>query len=583
MDLLWLFLLFGVSSFFLWLVIKKNKFLEVFLAIFSLANAAVLTGMVNFFSPIIVLIVSLLFFGALWRRFKKPQLIQVSIDKKDFLVILVLLAVCLSFQYRDSYTGGQDAVTGFLPLSRYLAERQGFPRQWYSLSDYDLATFRVGSPPLIVGLAGFLFQATGIPSEKIASSLPTLFFCLFLLILFQYGKDRGINIFWIFLLVLLSVYLMAYFSFFIQEAPLAFFCGLTFYNLYKFIKTKEISFFNFAILASGLASLTKISGLGMPIFVIFFGLFYRLWKPKKVVLFLLAHLVPLSWYLRNYFLFGALYPAGPAGGYIPVLNPDAKPIELVYRFRFMTSRTLSELWARIGNAYFLAPIFFFWLIGAPIGWKKLDNFDRTVYGFHFLSIIIWIWFLTVLDVRHLILFLLPALVQLGSLVKKKSRSRENFGQANSQSFPMRRRALTTPTLDILLFLTLGLALIASNVVFRFDNAGAHRRAVSFLREKEGIVPGTRVFMDTDMGFTWFGRMRVFLFGELWSDEFLRAVAKNNVSNFLENYNIRYVVNEWLYIPGEERIFVAFDHDKENFEKIYDRDGIIIWKRKGRID
>jgi hypothetical protein len=472
-------------SFLIAMKLRKNLFFYIFLAVTAMANGTVLAGMVGLFYLPVVVVISGLFFVTLYFIFI-PVFPEGYPGKREIIIVAILLIVSLSFSYKTQYLGGQDAASGFLPISRHLSERYVFPEQKVNISEPDSALFRLGTPPLILGFGGFLFQLTGVASEKVASFVPVFFFMLFLLITFLWAKEKEIDVLWIGILVLFSYFIVRIFSWFSQEGPLAFFSAVVFYTLYKFIKTKEVSFFKAALLASGMSSLTKITGIEFPFLIILFGLYYRLWNTKMVGLFIFAHLVPFLWYLRNYLLFGAFYFSG-AGYDIAGLNPEVDAHTMIQRLLHMLRRFPYE---KIAKAYLLVPAFAIWLILAPLRWKRMEQFERLVWLCYAGTVFVWVWFMNNLTERYLIFFTAPCLIFLGILTKE-------IGEHS-----------LTKVKDKFGYILIGL-LSVGTIILNYsikgetgwfpefhNNREIHLRAIDFLKGEEKVTQDTKIFAET---------------------------------------------------------------------------------------
>ena len=547
--------------------LRKNLFFYVFIVVAAIANGTILAGMTGLFYLPVVAGISGLFSMALYFIFR-PVFPEGHLEKKDIILISLILIVCLSFQYKTQYLGGQDAVSGFLPISRHLSERHGFPEQKENISEPDSALFRLGAPPLILGFGGLLFQLTGMASEKVASFVPVFFFMLFLLITFLWAKEKEIDVLWIGILVLFSYFIVRIFSWFCQEGPLAFFSAVVFYTLYKFIKTKEISFFKVALLASGLSGLTKITGLELSFLIILFGLFYRLWNTKTVGLFIFAHLVPILWFLRNYLLFGAFYSSGAGQDFVG-LNPEIDASAMIQRLLHLFE---SFPYEKIAKAYFLVPIFAIWLILAPLRWKRMEQFERLVWLCYAGTVFVWVWFLGNLTERYLIFFAAPCLIFLGVLAKEINE--HNLMKVKNKIGYLSIGLLTAGTL------VLNYSIKGETGWFPefYNNREIHLRAIDFLKTEEKVAPDTKILADTDMGFRWFGRLYMLEAGyNIPRDEFKLALREGEIASLFKKYGVRYVIDEWLITRLDEKIFPIVESDKKNFTSIYKRDGITIWR------
>ncbi len=547
--------------------LRKNLFFYVFLVVAAIANGTILAGMTGLFYLPVVVVISGLFFFALYFIFR-PIFPEENIEKRDIIIISLILIVSLSFQYRTQYLGGQDAVSGFLPISRHLSERHVFPEQKENISEPDSALFRLGTPPLILGFGGFLFQLTGVASEKVASFVPVFFFMLFLLITFLWAKEKEIDVLWIGILVLFSYFIVRIFSWFSQEGPLAFFSAVVFYTLYKFMKTKEISFFKLALLASGLSGLTKITGIEFPFLIILFGLYCRLWNTKTIGLFIFAHLIPFLWYLRNYLLFDAIYFSG-AGRSIAGLNPEIEPSAMIQRLIHLFQRFPYE---KIAMAYLLVPIFAIWLIMAPLRWKRMEHFERLAWLCYTGTVFVWVWLLYPLTERYLIFFTAPCMIFLGILTKE-------IGENNIVKVKNKIGYL------LMGLLTVGILVLNYSIKGEtgwfpefHNNREIHLRAIDFLKSEEKVTSVTKIFADTDMGFRWFGRLYMLEIGyNLPIDEFRIALRQGEITALLKKHGVRYVIDEWLVTPIDGKIFPIIGSDKNNFTPIYRHDGITIWR------
>jgi hypothetical protein len=254
-----------------------------------------MTGQFSRTSVILTLVVAVLAVGLLWKNLEEKKI--------PWKIFLLVPAVVLGFAFLrgffagDTYeywlpAGWQTAVTGWIP-------------------DYMKGYYYAGMP-----LPSLFFAATfslfGRHNEFLALWVPLFFSSATLWLMYQWGKERGLEKYYLYFLVTLFVtnQLFAELGWgLLQEAPVLFFATAVFYYLDRLLE--KYTFFDLLLFSASLtlAAVSKISGLFLLPLLVY--AFFKLKDQRRVLAYSFVLLLPLLvWLVRNYLIFGnPVFPA----------------------------------------------------------------------------------------------------------------------------------------------------------------------------------------------------------------------------------------------------------------------------------
>ncbi len=534
--------------------------------IYSLVCAITLGRISQGLYPSYVLILTLVIFAGTIFWLKLPGLTPVCRNGWClFLVVLVYLSF-FSFQALEGFLGSQDGRASYLPMSRILSHEPNLPPGWFYETLPNFSSY-VGYPPLLIGMGALIFNLSGVSAQEIAAVIPAVFLIGFLMLLLCWCEEEGVALIIPAGLLLLSPFFVERLSWFCYEGPLVFSTTLLAYTAWKFSKERDEKYLAYAMIGSAMALMSKYTGLLFTLVLVFFILKWRGLDKKIWGTFLLIHLVPALWYLRNVYYFGSPVP--------PFLN------SLIQDPQFKTGCEgfwlLGHEEAHIAGHKWLTtlalntisiPLLFLWATVFPFTPFKQNIVYRVTHIIFCIVFFLWLYFNP--DMRYIMPFYGVALTNLSVLAH----------EGLKQKVP---KLLSLTPLSKGVVAGLFLASLCGQYVYTTyilpDHISSELNATSFLSQKEHAGPGTRIFTDTDHILAWQAGWVVFEpSSPRIAPDFLVAREKKDFYSLMRKYRIQYVVNHPWKSPWEESIFSLIGKDTQHFREIYgDATGVKGWK------
>lgn len=560
----------------LFLIGKKIFSVFIFL-VYSLCFATTFALIFQKFYLWFIFLVSAVVFFLVIRLLGKDT-IDFEIPRRAWKWFCFLLILCISFQILEGYAGGQDARTDYLPLSRYIFTYRSFPSKWTIPESYDLMLLKTAYPPLLCGLGGLTFLLVRSAREWVVSFIPTIFFVGFLVVIFRWCSDEKVNPDYVGLLLLLSPFFIERNSWFYSEGIFVFASTLVLYSLLKFYKEKREIYLYYAMIGSCIGMLNKYTGVFFTLFVVLVLLYYEKLNAKVWFLFLLLHFPVLGWYVRNSYIFGN--PIPPLMNFLTV-NQEVKvavdSLALIAR-----GSGYNRPIQLIGN-FLIVPFLPLWFVLEA----KSQLRKRGSFYLHFFLIFIGYSLIVfslapAKDFRYFMPFYGISVMRLGSFIEQKINNSNLLRRLNATKFfCFESRKVTNVVYGGIFLLVLSLQTIYIKYI-SVDRIAPYRRAIAFLAEKENAGEGTRIFVDTDHGFRWYGKYFVLDPTQVFfSEDFLKHLSRRDYLSLFKRYRVQYVVNSPWESPWENSLFNYVSKDEKNFQKIYvdEKSTMTIWKVK----
>jgi len=285
-----------------------------------------------------------------------------------------LIAICFAFQLHESFIGGQDSVSVYLPMSRFAANHHSFLTDWRDNPDPDAIALWSSYPPLLYGLGATLFLASGMQNEKVTAVIPVFLFLFFLICLFRWSEDdnRPVNL--LALLLISSPVFIERFSWFFQECLLVFSTTLLFYMLWKYSKERQDIYIKYAMIASSLGLMSKYTGIFFTIFLAVFLIYNKRFDRKIVPSLIITHLLPAMWYIRNVWYFGNPFSFQAATNFLtlyPSVKESAAFLADIYKgYGFLTPFNFAL-------AFILLTWLPLWIILRIFSERRFLRYDKT--------------------------------------------------------------------------------------------------------------------------------------------------------------------------------------------------------------
>lgn len=564
-------LLLAIDFGLLFLLFRIKKAFPVFILFsYSLVFASTVVATLDGFHPIPIFILATVLTTLLW-YFLGFRYLDFSVSKKSFFIATFLLLSFVGFQVQEHFVGGQDAVSDYLPFCRYVSTYHVYPTDRAD-ADNPYLSQRLGYPPAIIELGSLVFMATGVEKEWMASIVPTIFFLAFLIIVFRWAEEEGVNPNILGFFIFTTPFFIERGSWFFSEIIVTFSVTLMFYMLYKHSQKNEYIYIAYGMLAAVLAIMSKVTG----VFFIAFVIFYLVWNKeltrRNCLIFLILGLPYLVWSGRSlYYLTSPMYP------YLNFLTLD-KEITDYGKCFWILDEEISHRSARntiinIG----MIPLLFVWAIIFPMSEKFKDTFFRYKYYFFLVYLFLWFTVFQSRDVRLIMLFYGSVLVLLAIHLREYYlKSQWAYRTAEYIEHRINRTVYFLGVYISLLVITLFFQHIYITKIFP-DHLSPTFEAIRFLTHEEGAQKGTRLYTDTEHGLTWYGNYTVFHPLEpFFSKEIIECRKSLDPYELFKKYDIKYAINHPWKGPWDG-IFSVIDKDNTHFKKVYRSDNLTIWK------
>lgn len=510
---------------------------------------------------------SLILYVAIAYGLRAPVLELETKGNRNLYLLLSLYVLLFAFQVLQDFIGSQDARVIYLPISRLIFENPDLQTNMYyeevpSYSNY------LGYPPALTGLCTVFYWIFGGVSAEIAGLVPSIFFIGFLMVLFKWCEDAGVNTVTAAVLLLLSPIFIEKCSWFCYEGPLLFSTTLLFYSIWKFSTERDEKYLFYAMVGSCMALMFKYTGAFFTLALVYYILRNGSLSRRICILFLAIHLPCIAWYARNIYYFG-----NPVLPFLNFLTSDPTLRTWLDATWLLAHQEAHRKWNLLLFNVLILPI----SLPALVAWALVFPFSRlrknNVYCLSYILFCIFLpmWLSFNTDMRYLMPFYGVALIQLSILLRNyydmpKSPLDTYFG-------PKGRVAL----FSFVLVIVLCLQFIYSKKILP-DRISPDMNAVSFLKNYEGADKNTRIFTDADHVIGWKTGWMVFdPTIPKFSLDFLEARSEQDFYTLMEKYDIKYVVNHPWSSPWEEDTFSVIERNHERFRQILDERGLKIWK------
>ena len=299
---------------------KSTRFIHMLTSIlvgtFILTVVEEVAGLTHLFDARIILTLSILIAGVSghWINkkgiFGKQNILGNNVSKTSILLVAGIAIFIFYYQKNIFPPFSFDTLNTYFPWARIIVNEHSIPAFHFE-SNYR---YVVSYPTLLYTSIAFLFSLFGEYNDSIPAAIPIVYSCFFIFFIANWGKeykDRNVPFFIVLSLLLSHPYFSIFNSLVLQEAPILFFTTVSFYLLFKYLKTKETVFLVLLSISSALGSLTKDSG--MLISVLLFCILIIESKNKneiyKLSIFPLLHIPNILWALRNFYYFNnPVYP-----------------------------------------------------------------------------------------------------------------------------------------------------------------------------------------------------------------------------------------------------------------------------------
>jgi len=300
---------------------KSTRFIHMLTSIligtFILTVMGEVAGLTHLFDAKIILTLSVLIAGISGRWinktgiFGKEDILGKNVSKISILLVAGIAIFIFLYQKNTFPPLSFDALNTYLPWARIIVNEHSIP-PFHFESNYR---YVISYPPMLYTCIAFMFSLFGEYNDSIPAAIPIVYSCFFIFLISNWGEEYGDRTVPYFIVLALLLRCNQYFtifnSFVLQEAPILFFTTVSFYLLFKYLKTKETIFLVLLSISSALGSLTKDSGL--LISVLLFCILMIEIKNKneiyKLSIFPLFHMPNILWALRNFYYFdNPVYP-----------------------------------------------------------------------------------------------------------------------------------------------------------------------------------------------------------------------------------------------------------------------------------